>query len=509
MKILLTTLNSQYIHSNLALRCLYSACAGSREAIRLQEFTVNQDDSYIFGELLRGDWDLVGFSCYVWNLERTLALAETLKQASPDTQILLGGPEATHLAADLMKRHRSLDMILAGEGEETFPVLAEAMLLPPGNRLTALEGVRGLLYRRDGKIYQNPPALPADLSIAPFPYRALPAEPERINYYESSRGCPFRCSYCLSCRDGRVRTLPLERVKEDLGYFVYKNVKQVKLVDRTFNFQPERARAIFRYLLENDNGTTNFHFEMCGELLDAETLALLSKARPGQFQFEIGVQSTNPDTLRAVGRQGDYRALAQGVEALLEADRIHIHLDLIAGLPLEDYDSFRLSFNDAYRLRPHHLQLGFLKLLPGTPLREEADNYGYIYRRRPPYEVIAHRHMSARALVRLKMVEKVLDLYYNRGGFQATLDYGTTALADDPFGFYEELADFYTLKGYHHRPHAKDDLYRILRAYGCWKDRAVPGASYEIDRLLLRDMEASLDPDAVKKFLKKGWDLPG
>jgi radical SAM superfamily enzyme YgiQ (UPF0313 family) len=510
-KILLSTLNTKYVHSNLALRYLYSVCVETREALTLREFTINNEDAYVFGEIVRGEYDIICFSCYIWNIERILVLAETIKQADPDTIILLGGPEATFQAQELMKRHRSIDLILAGEGEENFPKLLELMSVESSETPEEIDlsAVRGLLYRRDGKIYQNPPALPVDFNLVPFPYRTLISEPDRINYYESARGCPFHCSYCLSCNDDRVRALSTERVKEDLSYFVYKNVKQVKFVDRTFNYNNDRAMEIFRYLMDTDNGTTNFHFEICGELLEEDILSLLENARPGLFQFEIGMQSTNPDTLEAVGRKGDYRLLAKAVEALKSYGNIHLHLDLIASLPKEDYQSFRLSFNDAYRLKPDHLQLGFLKLLPGTPIREEAAEHDYIYRRQPPYEVISNRYLSALSLVRLKMVEKVLDLYYNRGGFSNTLDYGTVTLAEDPFGFFEELADFFYLKGFQHKSHSKEDLYRIFRQYGRWKDRSSPGTEYEVDRLLLRDMEQTMNAEAIKNFLKKGWDPQG
>ncbi len=504
MKILLTTLNSQYIHSNLALKYLYAVSINKADNLELREFTVNNQDDYIYGELLRGSYDIVCFSCYIWNIEKTLYLVETLKKARPETLVLLGGPEVTWRGPEVMKKNKGVDFILAGEGEENFPRLLSA--LKEQGDFPGFEGIKGLLYRRDGKIYVNPSPDPVDFTRVPFPFLSLVGEADKLMYYESSRGCPFTCSYCLSAIERGVRPLPVNRVKEDLSYFIYKGVRQVKFVDRTFNYNDERCMEILRYLMEADNGVTNFHFEICGDLISPRLLNLLEDARPGLFQFEIGVQTTNEAALAAINRSCDFKTLSENVRRIMNMGNIHMHLDLIAGLPFEDYDSFANSFNQVYSLKPHMLQLGFLKLLPGTPLREKAEEYGYEYRSKAPYEVITNKFLSARDLTKMKMVEHIVDLYYNRGGFQESLQY----LMHDrsPFSAYEDLASFYYKKGFQHRSHKKEDLYRILNLYGVWKDIVEPGKAEELLRLLEKDMAGTMNPEAVKKFKKTGWELP-
>ncbi|HPO04282.1 MAG TPA: DUF4080 domain-containing protein [Bacillota bacterium] len=505
MKTLLTTLNSKYIHSNLALQYLYAVCANEGERTELREFTVNNPDDYIYGELLRGEYDLICFSCYIWNIERTLYLAETLKKARPGVFILLGGPEVTWRAAEIMKKNKSIDFVLTGEGEERFPKLLKELTKPVPSQ--GFDMIGGLLYRKEGRIYVNPASDPVDFTKVPFPFHSLVGEADKIMYYESSRGCPFSCSYCISAIEKGVRALPLERIKEDLSYFVYKNVKQVKFVDRTFNYNNARSMEILRYLMETDNGVTNFHFELCGDIISEELLNLIESARSGLFQFEIGVQSTNEGTLKAIARHCDFSKLSKNVKRIMAMGNIHMHLDLIAGLPYEDYESFANSFNEVYDLRPHMLQLGFLKLLPGTPIRENAEEYGYIFRSKAPYEVISNNSISAKELAKLKMVELLLDMYYNRGGFERALDYLAFERHPHPFSFYEEFSSFYYLKGFQHKSHNKEDLFRILNLYGRWKDKKEPGTGDRLELLLTEDMKEGLNPEAVKKFMKTGWDI--
>jgi len=504
MKVLLTTLNSKYVHSNLALKYLYAVSAEMGHNMELREFTVNNPEDYIYGELLRNDYDLICFSCYVWNIEKTLYLLENVKKANPEIKVLLGGPEVTWRAPDIMKKNRCVDFILTGEGEENFPKLLTA--LTEEGDISGFEGINGLLYRSEGKIYVNPSSAPVDFTAVPFPFYSLVGESDKIMYYESSRGCPYACSYCISAIERGIRPLPIDRVKADLSYFVYKGVKQVKFVDRTFNYDDARCMEILRYLIETDNGVTNFHFELCGDIISPQLLELLEKARPGLFQFEIGVQSTNEVTLKAINRRCDFPRLSDNVRRILGMGNIHLHLDLIAGLPFEDYESFARSFNDVYNLNPDMLQLGFLKLLPGTPIREQTEEYSYQFRSRAPYEVISNKFMSAEELSRLKMVEHIFDLYYNRGGFEGSLGYLSHELHSGPFAFYEEFATFYYLKGFQHRSHNKEDLYRILYLYGYWKDRALPGTADRLKHLLTEDMARNLNPEAIKKFMKTGWE---
>lgn len=503
MKILLTTLNSKFIHSNLALKYLYSVVAPAYVDVEVKEFTINNEPSYVYGEILRGDYDMVCFSCYIWNIEQTVRLCEKLRKAEPEMIITFGGPEVSYDYVEFLQNHKFLDVIIRGEGEYPFYRLCKAMLTGDKD----ISQIPGLAYRQGGKIFVNEDQEVADFERIPFPYKTMEVEDDKIIYYESSRGCPFRCSYCLSSIDKSIRALPLDRVRSDLGYFLYKKVKQVKFIDRTFNFDRERAYEIFKFLIENDNGVTNFHMEMCGDLLDEKTLQLLAKARKGLFQFEIGIQTTNPMTLAAVNRNENVYPVLFNVKKLLEMGNIHIHVDLIAGLPYEDYKSFERSFNKVYALGADNLQLGFLKLLKGTKIRLEEDKYQYQYEDHAPYQVISNKFISAREIVRLKMIEEVLDLYKNRGGFDRTLDYYLDEKGMEPFAFFQMLADYYYDNGFQHASHKKEDLYRILYKMVWDQNQDQPVELAKIQGLLMEDMDHTLNFDAVKRFIKKGWEI--
>lgn len=501
MKILLTTLNSKYIHSNLALRYLYAAAGSHRDQMEIDEYTINHSDDYIFTELMRKDSRLFCFSCYIWNIERTLYLAQMLKQARPNVHILLGGPEVSYEDEEYLFRHPYIDFVIQGEGEGAFFSFLEqyAATVPD------YEQSPGLLYRSGGLVRRNEPHPPLKFETVPNPYAFLPAEDDKVLYYEASRGCPYKCAYCLSCIDNHVRVLPVERVKEDLKYFIYKRVKQVKFVDRTFNFDERRSLELMRYIVETDNGITNYHFEVCGELLTDEHYAVLASARPGLFRFEIGVQSTNPATLEAIRRRGDIDLIARAIHRIKGIGGVELHLDLIAGLPYEDYHLFRRSFNDVYGLGVDMLQVGFLKLLKGTPLRDEAARYGYVFRQQAPYEVITNSYISADGLVRIKMIEELVDLYHNRGGFEKTL---ARVLSDssNAFDFYEAFALWYYDAGHQKRNHRKEDLYRILRAFLL---RWAPASAGEtLDRTLIADLADATNKDVALRFESEGWELP-
>lgn len=503
MKVLLTTLNAKYVHSNLALKYLYAAAEARRQTMELLEFTINNDDDYIFCELMRGEYDAICFSCYVWNIRRILVLAENVKKARPSTRIIMGGPEVSFDAENFLRSNPFVDFLIAGEGEESFARLLGELETGKGE----FTRVPNLVYRDGTDIKSNAKEPLVRFWDIPFPYHTHPCEGDKVAYYESVRGCPFQCAYCLSSIDKGIRALPMHRVKTDLSYFIDRQVKQVKFIDRTFNYDGWRCAEIMSYLIDNDNGITNFHFEICGDLIDELMLTLLDKARPGLFQLEIGVQSTNPATLEGINRRCDFEKLAKSVKRIRALGTVHLHLDLIAGLPFEDFITFQKSFNDVYALRPHDLQLGFLKLLPGSPLRERAEEYHYVYREQAPYEVISNDFISADGLVRLKMIENVLDLYYNRGGFQETVDRATHVLYGVPFDFYEELANFYYLKGFQHRSHRKENQYRILYEFFTWKNRRAERQEIIIFELLEKDLKRTMNPDAVKKFEKKGWKL--
>ncbi len=545
MKILLTTLNSKYVHSNLALKYLYTVTAGEYSDLDVREFTINNDPNYIYTELVRANYDMICFSCYLWNIEQIKPLAADLKKACPELVIVLGGPEVSFTGPEFMQANPWADFIICGEGE--YPFYRFMQVIAAKN--PQFDTVPGLIYRQNGKIFVNSLVEPLDMNLIPFPYSVLDCEEDRVVYYESSRGCPFGCTYCLSATEKRVRALDLERTKADLGYFLYKKVMQVKFIDRTFNYDRTRAYEIFKYLIENDNGVTNFHFEICADLLDDETLRLLARARKGLFQMEIGIQSTNPETLAAIGRKENVYPVLYNTERLVALGNIHTHVDLIAGLPFETYELFRRSFNKVYALGADAFQLGFLKVLAGTPLAAEKEKYGIIHRDRAPYEVISTNYMSASDLARLKMIENMLDIFYNRGGFSETIAYLIEAIGRGAFGFYEMLADYYYDNGYQNRDRKKDDQYRILYAFAGFAAEQLgqtdpaPGHSGQTgpatghsgqtdpapghpgksgptsDHLgqpdlaaiarqkLQSDAQHQMNPENLKRFLHRGWDL--
>lgn len=500
MKVLLTTLNAKYIHSNLALRYLFEAALNKGcEDLALEEFTINQNDDFIFSELVSKGYGMICFSCYTWNIERILYIAENVKKAKPEILILLGGPEASHRAFDLMHNHRFIDFLLTGESDVSFPHLLSVIGSSDAN---GFWNVKGLYFRQGSSIRFNEDGDPLEPSVIHFPYGQNSFKADQIIYYEASRGCPFACSYCLSSIERSIRAFPLSRVMKELDIFINREVKQVKFVDRTFNWDEARSIKLFQFLMDRDNGITNFHMEMCGDLIGKELLDLLSDARPGLFQFEIGVQSTNPSVLAAVNRASDLQRLSDNVRKIRGYNNIHLHLDLIAGLPYEDYGSFKRSFNQIYELSPDCLQLGFLKMLPGTPIIEQIKEHGYIFRRKAPYEVISNKYIIAESLVRLKRVETVLNLYYNRGGFENSIKYAAS-ISKTAFDFYEEFAHFYCSRGFQKRSHGKENLYRILHQYAWWKDENLPGIGKRLESLILKDIRELHNPEAEKRMLKE------
>ena len=516
MKILLTTLNSKYVHSNLALKYLYTVVADEYSDVELREFTINHDPVFIYTELVRANYDMVCFSCYIWNIEQIKALCSDLKKAKPEIKICLGGPEVSFGGPDFAVKNRWVDFLICGEGEYAFYRLCQIL----EEKQDCFETVPGLIYRREGKIYVNRQMEPMDFNAIPFPYSIVDCQKDQVAYYESVRGCPFGCSYCLSAADKTLRTLAMDRVKADLRYFLYKRVMQVKFIDRTFNYDRKRAYEIFHYIMENDNGVTNFHFEICGDLLDEETIELLAKARKGLFQLEIGIQSTNPQTLRAIGRRENVYPLLYHISQLRKARNIHIHVDLIAGLPYESYEIFARSFNKVYQLKADALQLGFLKVLKGTPIFFEAERHQILFREKAPYEVISTAYISAEELAQLHRIETVLDIYYNRGGFFHTLEYLIDMLGRGAFGFYEALADFYYEKGYQNRRWKKEDQYRILRSFAaCLEKNGLTdrkeggekkffaGLEEKAQKQLEADLAETLQMEECKRFYKKGWEI--
>lgn len=448
MKILLTTLNTKYIHSNLALKYLYESAGIYRDLLEIKEFTINSDDISVYMEIMRGGYDAVCFSCYIWNISRIAGLIKDIKSSAPEIKIIVGGPEVSYDSEELLNRVPEIDLVIQGEGDAVFYDVVEK--LAKGS------------WDYSGRIVSGTPAEP---DVIAFPYTSSEPDPDRIVYYESARGCPYSCSFCLSSVSRGVRLFPMERVKEELGYFVERKVRQVKFVDRTFNVDTERAAEIMNFLIENDNGVTNFHFELCGDMISDEMLSAFERAREGLFQVEIGVQSAHDRVLEACSRKVDFEKLKRNTLKILSGRNVHVHLDLIAGLPYETFCDFGDSFNQVYCLEPDDLQLGFLKLLKGTEIRNRAEEHGYVFRDREPYEVISNKYISADEIIRLKMIENVLELYYNKPGFRSTLKYMIANSGKTPFEFYTDLAEFYYGEGYHMASHSKGGLYEILWKY--------------------------------------------
>lgn len=457
MKILLAACNAKYIHSNPAVYDLRSYASRLKESILLGEYTINQTKDEVLKDIYRSGAEVICFSCYIWNISYIKDLIPDLKKILPGAAFWVGGPEVSFDAEKLLKELPQLTGVMVGEGEETFLELASYYIEGNGT----LENIRGIAYRDGEEIRHNGWREIMDLSQVPFAYENAEDFTNRIIYYESSRGCPFSCSYCLSSIDKKLRFRDLSLVKKELQFFLDQKVPQVKFVDRTFNCRHDHAMAVWQYIQDHDNGITNFHFEISADLIREEELELMSHMRPGLIQLEIGVQSTNPETIRAIHRTMDLEKLKKSVARVKGYGNIHQHLDLIAGLPYEDYESFRNSFNDVYCMEPDQLQLGFLKVLKGSFMYQEAENYQILYKEKEPYEVLCTRWLSYADILQLKMVESMVEVYYNSGQFQHTLHWMIGAFAS-PFDFYESLGAFYEEKGYGEISHSRIRRYEIL-----------------------------------------------
>lgn len=458
MKVILTTLNSKFIHSNLAIRYLASYI-NDICPIDVVEFTINQNLDYISSEIFKLKPDILGFSTYIWNLEETLRVCEIIKLVSPGTKILLGGPEVSFESEELMDKHQFIDFIIYGEGEETFKEFIQSQLYNE----KALKDVVGLVYRDDKIITNKPRALLKDLNTIPSPYRSVGDDfRNKIVYYESSRGCPFNCEFCLSSTIQGVRYFPIDRVKGDILSLIEGGVSQVKFVDRTFNANKTYAMEIMRFIMEQDPKDINFHFEVTAHLIDEEMLLFLKQPKEGLFQFEIGVQSTNEETIDAIGRITDFEKLKKISKIIKSYKNIHQHLDLIAGLPYEGYGSFGNSFNDVYSIRPEKIQLGFLKLLKGSGLKRNKDLYCYKYIDKPPYEVLENNYISFSEIVSLRNIEGLVDKFYNEGYFENALEFLINNFYEKPFNLYEDFAAYWEENNLYDVSHSRNGLYQII-----------------------------------------------
>ena len=469
MKFLLTAINAKYIHSNPAIYSLRAHAGESlQKHIELAEYTINQNFSDILADIYKRKPDVIGFSCYIWNITYVLELVGELKKIMPDLPIWMGGPEVSFDAPNLLKKYPQIDGVMIGEGEETFRELLTWYVSTPVERWKNINGAWGEEKKSLTEIaglclpsgYTAPREM-VDMDTLPFLYSDLDAFENKIIYYESSRGCPFRCSYCLSSIDKKVRLRDLDIVKKELQYFLDHKVKQVKFVDRTFNCNHKHAMGIWEYILENDNGITNFHFEVSADILNDEEIEILSRMRPGLVQLEIGVQSTHPETIQAINRTMNVEKLERIVGMINVGHNVHQHLDLIAGLPYEDYETFAKSFDQVYGMEPEQLQLGFLKVLKGSQMHEKAEEYGIRYMDKPPYEVLYTRWLPYEDVLKLKGVEEMVELYYNSNQFRHTLAFLVKEF-ESPFVMYEKLADFYERKGYMVNSPARVYRYNVL-----------------------------------------------
>ncbi len=464
MKTVIAAINSKYIHSSLAVWYLKANCSPDCGQVEVSEYTINDSIDNILVSLYEKQADVIAFSCYIWNYEMVLKLSASIMKVCPQTLIVLGGPEVSYNSAEILENNSDIDFIISGEGEEALNNLLCSLNL---QRKALFDNIEGLYYRYKGQIKGlGGFSLVTNLEAVNSPYteEMLGSIGTRIIYFESSRGCPFSCSYCISSTFEGVRYFPMERVKSELKRLIDKGIKQIKFVDRTFNSHKQRAKEIFEFVIEN-SVETGFHFEVAADLFNEEMFKVLSKAPKGLIQFEIGVQTINADTLNAINRKTDLTLVFKNVTRLIEMELFHIHLDLIAGLPKEDYESFKNSFNSVYRLKPHNLQLGFLKMLKGSRILCNADIEGYKYREYAPYEVLENNYIKFDMLCELKRVEEVLERYYNQGRFSKTLDYIIANLFNTPYEFYSSFMKYNFENGYLNRPLASRELYDVLYGF--------------------------------------------
>ena len=459
MKILLAAINAKYIHSNLAVYSLKAYAKEYAEHITIGEYTINNRTDYILEQIYKEKPDVLCFSCYIWNIGYVEELIKEFHKLCPEVPIWLGGPEVSFEVEVFLESHPEVTGIMMGEGEKTFSALCNHYVTGS----IALQELAGVAYRdmEGGTLHVASQQEPMNMSDIPFCYDEIEDFKNRIIYYESSRGCPFNCSYCLSSVDKKLRFRDLELVKKELAFFIEKKVPQIKFVDRTFNCHHQHAMEIWQFVKEHDNGITNFHFEISADLLNEEELALISTMRPGLIQLEIGVQSTNEATITEIHRTMKLERLKEIVKRIQAAGNIHEHLDLIAGLPYEDYATFAKSFDEIYALKPNQLQLGFLKVLKGSYMYEHAEEYELVYHSEAPYEVLKTRWLSFDDVLKIKQVEEMLEIYYNSGQFEVTMKLMET-LFESPFYMFQQFGEFYEKKGYFGMSHSRIRRCEIL-----------------------------------------------
>lgn len=477
MNILLAAINAKYIHSNLAVYSLRAYAGKYMEETRIAEYTINQPADEILMDIYKRQPDILCFSCYLWNISYVGQLLREIPKILPETKIWLGGPEVSYNAREMLEEYSGLAGVMCGEGEKTFLELMDYYHAAAGKAAdreeersehesaAALADICGIVYRNDdGTIAETRTRPVLDLSTVPFVYEHIEGFRNRIIYYESSRGCPFSCSYCLSSIDKCLRFRDLALVKRELQFFIDHEVPQVKFVDRTFNCRHDHAMAVWQYIKEHDRGNTNFHFEIAADLLNEEEIALIRSMRPGLIQLEIGIQSANSKTIREIRRKMNLDKVQDTVSRLREKRNVHQHLDLIAGLPFEDYDSFEKSFDCVYAMKPDQLQLGFLKVLKGSLMHEKTQKYDLVYQEHPPYEVLSTKWLPYADVIRLKKIEEMVEVYYNSGQFRNTMEHVEKEFSG-AFAMYSALADYYERNDLFRVSHSRIARYEILHRF--------------------------------------------
>ncbi|MBB5174351.1 B12-binding domain-containing radical SAM protein [Texcoconibacillus texcoconensis] len=467
MKTILTTLNAKYIHTALSLRLL-KAYNESDYDIEMKEFTIKDPDIQVVSDIYQLEPDIIGFSCYIWNIEPTLRIVKMLKQVAPNVTIVLGGPEVSYDVQEWMEQHEEIDFIISGEGEVAFKQLLDEL---SGQK--RYEKVSGLTYRQGKEVMINDNRENIDVNQIPTPYR-YPEDVQdlgkRIVYFETSRGCPFQCQFCLSSLEQGVRYFDIERTKEDLLYLIKNGAKMIKFIDRTFNLHRSYALEVFQFLIDNHQGC-QFQFEITADIMRPEVIEFLNEhAPPGIFRFEIGVQSTNDMTNELVKRKQNFKKLARTVSLIKNGGKIDQHLDLIAGLPEENYDSFRKTFNDVFELRPEELQLGFLKMLRGTGMRKMAQEYDYKYTSHSPYEILSHKTLPFDDVIAIKQVEDILEKYWNDHRMDRTLEYLFQHVYASPFDFFQQFGTYWEQQNWQRIGHQLEDLFLRIWQFLSYKN---------------------------------------
>lgn len=506
MKILLVTLDSKFIHANLAVRYLKKFCKdieGDDLKIEIKEFTVNQKQEYILGEIISNHADLICFSCYVWNIEYVKELAYIIKEAKKHVKILCGGPEVSFEIEEYMRSQTQVDFVIFGEGEVTF----KEFLLRFKEKEADYSNLKGLAYRVDENVIVNEVREPISyMDIINYPYEESDNFEDKIIYYESSRGCPFSCSFCMSSIDKKMRTLSMDRVKKDLGMLLVTKARQIKFVDRTFNADFKRSIEIMEFIVEHNKNNMTIHFEITADIINDEFLNYINKLPVSMFQFEIGVQSLNHETLNEINRRMNIEKLKKVVESIVNSRNVHIHLDLIAGLPYEDYHTFKKSFDGIHKLRAEKIQLGFLKVLKGTKIYEDMKKHGIKYRKTSPYEVICTEYISVEELLQLKNIEELVDKYYNEKYFEKSLQYIISNIfTESEFEFYEHFSLYWQNNDLYKMSHSRKKLYRILYDYiklsGYFTDEFVSCLRYDyVFNNQFEDLPDYLNKQAEEKY---------